>query len=245
MDLRRIPPFRRPCPNPEIFRRAAQRLHIAQPPLTVSIQKQHAELGTRLFERVAGGVPLTTSGRTVLAKAAQAAVPRQPAGRVARSAVEGTGGTLQVGFVGTSTYGRRRWRDEFIVALPRGHAPTGRPGSAASARAGQRSVRDIRGRRHRRPAQRRHAGVPERRLLAASGAAGVQTLLALVASGLGPGACRRARPSAWRWPARRRPKAPRSCAFGQRRSPPAPPDLASSSPRRRIGVRANLTVVLE
>lgn len=144
MDLRRIPPFRRPCPNPEIFRRAAQRLHIAQPPLTVSIQKQHAELGTRLFERVAGGVPLTTSGRTVLAKAAQAAVPRQPAGRVARSAVEGTGGTLQVGFVGTSTYGRRRWRDEFIVALPRGHAPTGRPGSAASARAGQRSVRDIR-----------------------------------------------------------------------------------------------------
>lgn len=41
------------------FRRAAEQLHMAQPPLSVSIQKLEAELGMRLFERDTSGVSIT------------------------------------------------------------------------------------------------------------------------------------------------------------------------------------------
>lgn len=52
------------------FRRAADRLHMTQPPLTVAIQKLEAELGTRLFERGgSGGVSLTPGGHAALAEA--------------------------------------------------------------------------------------------------------------------------------------------------------------------------------
>ncbi|QJW85900.1 LysR family transcriptional regulator [Ramlibacter terrae] len=104
MDLRRIRHFVVLAETLN-FRRAAERLHMAQPPLTVSIQKLEAELGTRLFDRGAGGVQLTTSGRAVLVEARKLLFHGSQLGAVARSAVEGTGGTLHVGFVGTTTYG--------------------------------------------------------------------------------------------------------------------------------------------
>lgn len=178
MDLRRIRHFVVLAETLN-FRRAAERLHMAQPPLTVSIQKLEAELGTKLFDRGTGGVQLTASGRTVLVEARKLLFHGSQLGAVARSAVEGTGGTLNVGFVGTTTYGmlqkvvprfRAEYpgvelvlheatsvailqqledhgldvglvrtpllrssaatlvpleRDEFIVALPRGHALAG------------------------------------------------------------------------------------------------------------------------
>lgn len=179
MDLRRIRHFVVLAETLN-FRRAAERLHMAQPPLTVSIQKLEAELGTRLFERGAQGVTLTPTGRTVLAEARKLLFHGAQLGAIARSALEGTGGTLHVGFVGTTTYGMLQKvvsrfrsecpgvelvlheatsvailqqledhgldvglvrtpllgttaatlvpleRDEFIVALPRGHALAGR-----------------------------------------------------------------------------------------------------------------------
>lgn len=51
------------------FRRAAARLHLTQPPLTVAIQKLEAQLGTALFRRSRQSVSLTPAGSALLADA--------------------------------------------------------------------------------------------------------------------------------------------------------------------------------
>ncbi len=88
------------------FRRAADRLHMTQPPLTVAIQKLEAELGARLFERGgSGGVSLTPSGHAALAEARRLLFHNAQMAAAARAASAGTGGALRVGFVGSTTNG--------------------------------------------------------------------------------------------------------------------------------------------
>ncbi|WP_126282981.1 LysR family transcriptional regulator [Burkholderia stagnalis] len=50
------------------FGRAAQRLHMTQPPLTRHIRALEDELGTALFVRTSKGAELTDAGRTLLAE---------------------------------------------------------------------------------------------------------------------------------------------------------------------------------
>src|SRR3546814_19169046 len=54
------------------LRRAAEKLHMAQPPLSVSIRKLEAEVGVTLFTRGKDGVKLTASGEAALAEARHA-----------------------------------------------------------------------------------------------------------------------------------------------------------------------------
>jgi len=104
MDLRRIRHFVVLAETLN-FRRAAERLHMAQPPLSVSIQKLEAELETKLFTREPSGVSLTPSGRSVLLEARKLLFHGSQLGEAARNALDGTGGTLQIGFVGSATHG--------------------------------------------------------------------------------------------------------------------------------------------
>lgn len=105
LDLRRIRQFVVLAETLN-FRRAAQRLHIAQPPLSVSIQKLEAELGTRLFERGgAAGVCLTPSGQAALAQARRLLQHNAQFIAAAQAAASGEAGALRVGFVGSSTHG--------------------------------------------------------------------------------------------------------------------------------------------
>lgn len=104
MDLRRIRHFVVLAETLN-FRRAAEKLHMAQPPLTVSIQKLEAELGVQLFERNSQGVSLTRQGQDLLSEARQVLFHAAQLGNLARDAATGIAGTLRVGFVGTTTHG--------------------------------------------------------------------------------------------------------------------------------------------
>lgn len=87
------------------FRRAAERLHITQPPLSVSIRKLESELGIKLFVRSANGVTLTSSGQAVLAEARRLLFHGSQLMQLADSASDGTSGSLHVGFVGSTAVG--------------------------------------------------------------------------------------------------------------------------------------------
>jgi len=87
------------------FSRAAQRLHLSQPPLSTQIMMLEEELGIRLLDRSNRGVSLTVAG-SIFYEEIRAVLVRLEHGKTrARQAGQGNVGTLSIGFVSIADYG--------------------------------------------------------------------------------------------------------------------------------------------
>lgn len=86
------------------FHRAAERLNMSQPPLTVAIRKLEEELGAALFERGTRGVTLTAAGSASLEIARTTLAQADRFREAVRDGVMGERGRLRVGFVGSATF---------------------------------------------------------------------------------------------------------------------------------------------
>ena len=86
------------------FHRAAERLNMSQPPLTVAIRKLEEDLGTALFVRGTRGVTLTPAGLAALDAAKATLTQAERFREAAREGATGARGRLRVGFVGSATF---------------------------------------------------------------------------------------------------------------------------------------------
>ena len=84
------------------FHRAAERLNISQPPLTVAIRKLEDDLGVALFDRDARGARLTAAGQAALALAREALAAADQMRQAVRQGAAGLSGRLAVGFIGSA-----------------------------------------------------------------------------------------------------------------------------------------------
>lgn len=86
------------------FRAAAERLFMAQPPLSVAVRKLEEEIGVSLFERGPRGVQLTAAGQTAFEMAQQCLAQADDVIAATRSAANGEIGRLRIGFIGSVTF---------------------------------------------------------------------------------------------------------------------------------------------
>jgi DNA-binding transcriptional LysR family regulator len=86
------------------FRRAAERLHIAQPPLSQQIKRLERDVGATLLHRTTRRVSLTPAGEAFLHEARRAVQAAQAAPRAAREAAAGRTGVVRLGFSGPTSY---------------------------------------------------------------------------------------------------------------------------------------------
>jgi DNA-binding transcriptional LysR family regulator len=87
------------------FRRAAERLYVAQPAVSEQVRKLEAELGVRLFNRTTRGVTLTGAGRALLAQARRVLHQAEVAQLAARNADERSTLQLRIGYTSVSLPG--------------------------------------------------------------------------------------------------------------------------------------------
>ncbi|VWD43057.1 LysR family transcriptional regulator [Burkholderia lata] len=84
------------------FGRAAERLHIVQPALSMQIRALEDELGTALFERSTRKVALTDAGRLLVTEARHTLEQAERAKAVVQRAARGETGVVRIGFVGNA-----------------------------------------------------------------------------------------------------------------------------------------------
>lgn len=86
------------------FGQAAERLQMAQPPLSQQIRQLEAELGVELLTRTTRSVQLTAAGEAFLVDARRILRSVEDAARRARRFADGKAGTLRIGLTGTASY---------------------------------------------------------------------------------------------------------------------------------------------
>ncbi len=86
------------------FGRAAARLHMSQPPLSMQIQALERSLGVQLLARTQRQVSLTRAGEAFLRESVQILSRLEAAGRLAQRVSRGEVGELAVGFVSLADY---------------------------------------------------------------------------------------------------------------------------------------------
>lgn len=86
------------------FGRAAERLHMAQPPLSQQIRLLESELGVRLFDRTTRRVSLTAAGDVFRVEAERVVVAADSAERVMEEFRSGEGGLLRLAFVDSASF---------------------------------------------------------------------------------------------------------------------------------------------
>ncbi|WP_016949852.1 LysR family transcriptional regulator [Anabaena sp. PCC 7108] len=101
------------------FSKAAEKLHIAQPPLSQQIQQLEAELGVKLFDRkTKRQVQLTEAGKVFLQEAYQLLVQLKSAVALTQRTGRGETGQLRIGFTSLVIYDLlplilRKFREQF------------------------------------------------------------------------------------------------------------------------------------
>jgi DNA-binding transcriptional LysR family regulator len=87
------------------FGRAAQRLHMTQPPLTQAIQALERAVGVLLLARTRRSVALTPAGAALLPQVQRLLAAAEALPRVAQAAAAGLAGQLRLAFVSNIAYG--------------------------------------------------------------------------------------------------------------------------------------------
>jgi DNA-binding transcriptional LysR family regulator len=102
------------------FRRAAERLYVAQPAVSEQIRKLEAELGVRLFDRTHRSVSLTDPGNALLVEARRVLHQAEVAQHAARNARDSATTRLRIGYVADALPGSvPRALQELASAAPR------------------------------------------------------------------------------------------------------------------------------
>jgi DNA-binding transcriptional LysR family regulator len=102
MDLRHLRYFVVVAEEQNVTR-AAERLHVSQPPLSRQIRDLEEELGVGLFRRTAKSLALTEAGKIFLNEARAVLLRAEQAVQTVRAVAEGERGRLRVGYAPSLT----------------------------------------------------------------------------------------------------------------------------------------------